>query len=288
MELRRKRFPRQARKHTNLSWLVTFIMVFTVAATFFSLGLERTIFNIDFAQQELKESGLRAEISKNLATAIAAERPDFLSSDVNLLTEPQINKDVDLALENFYADKQTIFDANLIANQVGTNLDKYVASQSIISSNSEEYLSLKSALVTNIQENLTSQLTEVTDLGEIQADFIKVKQVVKTVFTVGLVASLILGVILVLLQGLRPFAWCYYWGLAGCWALIPSYLLLLLADKYQVFIGTMSASDKLLATGLSEILGDVLNSMQISALISMIVAISILVLGLIGMRLSGK
>ena len=125
-------------------------------------------------------------------------------------------------------------------------------------------------------------------MREIQADFIKVKQVVKTVFTVGLVASLILGVILVLLQGLRPFAWCYYWGLAGCWALIPSYLLLLLADKYQVFIGTMSASDKLLATGLSEILGDVLNSMQISALISMIVAISILVLGLIGMRLSGK
>lgn len=116
----------------------------------------------------------------------------------------------------------------------------------------------------------------------------KAKRIVDTLFKVGLTLSIILAVILVLLQGLQPFNWAYYLGLAGCWATVPFYLLLWLLAKYQIYSSFIPYSARTIAIPLEKIAVAVTASLQATVFAGVVVALGLLILGIIGMRFQQK
>lgn len=216
METRRSKPKQTVKRWPMLSWVVTFIMVFSLAITFLGWGLKTTAFNVNFAKQEVQTSGLNKELVADLMLALDSYRSDLGIEPGKLLTKQQVNEDIILAVENFYAGKKTILDTKKIAEQVATNMDNYLQTGELglgLNANSERYLALKSTVTTGIQEKLAWNLGQNANINDVQTEFMKAKQIVDTLFKVGLTLSIILAVILVLLQGLRPFNWAYYLGL---------------------------------------------------------------------------
>lgn len=291
METRRSKPKQTVKRWPMLSWLVTFIMVFSLAITFLGWGLKTTAFNVNFAKQEVQTSGLNKELATDLMLALDSYRSDLGIEPGKLLTKQQINEDIILAVENFYAGKKTILDTKKIAEQVATNMDNYLQTGELglgLNANSERYLALKSTVTTGIQEKLAWNLGQNANINDVQTEFMKAKQIVDTLFKVGLTLSIILAVILVLLQGLRPFNWAYYLGLAGCWATVPFYLLLWLLAKYQIYSSFIPYSARTIAIPLEKIAVAVTASLQATVFAGVIVALGLLILGIIGMRFQQK